>query len=154
MYPDKFYSFKNGVKLTNKEINEWLEGFRIQLLSSEVGFNTFRSSGDTMVTCHNFEDEYYFTVASSDGYSDFSVFKGEEDLSAMSFTSDTSSTPRLENWGIFDSYGGSILAGEVYNDSRFKDGSYIKTSHLVEINEDYTIAQTNNTTYTLGKRIN
>lgn len=58
--------------------------------------------------------------------------------------------PTLENWTVaFD-----CLFGEIYNDEkhRFSDGSSIRTSKIIEFDEENKVAKTENTIYFLGKQ--
>ena len=69
--------------------------------------------------------------------------------------------PKLENWSVgcnnFNPYQApecqdKVLYGEVYDDEkqRFKDGVYIMTSSIIELDIKNRIAQTSNTKYILG----
>jgi len=61
--------------------------------------------------------------------------------------------PRLKNWKVHDGYSSvhlekvSYLTGQVFNDTRFPDGTEIRTSIVLEIDDG--IAQTENTIYIL-----
>lgn len=68
--------------------------------------------------------------------------------------------PKLENWAIRSHSNdpfqapelqSKYLTGTVYDNSNFKDGSFIKTSRVQEISEDQSYAKTLNTTYMLGE---
>jgi hypothetical protein len=69
--------------------------------------------------------------------------------------------PRLENWSVIINDQSPFIApelcyrmlnGEIYNDERgkFKDGTRITTSPLVEFDYKNKVAKTLNTIYTLG----
>jgi len=68
--------------------------------------------------------------------------------------------PKLENWSMGTSYNGfqapelqeKQLRGNIYDDefNRFKDGTIITTSSLVELDLKNKIAKTLNTKYVLG----
>lgn len=66
------------------------------------------------------------------------------------------SKPKLENWRIefwrFSPCGESLfkLAGNIYNDSRFSDGTKVITSSIEFINMKENVAKTRNTVYDLG----
>ena len=58
--------------------------------------------------------------------------------------------PILRDWTKYyyiEEYNDFCLIGKVYNDSRFPDGSEIRTSEVLEING--VIAKTKNTKYIL-----
>jgi hypothetical protein len=68
--------------------------------------------------------------------------------------------PRLENWSIILDDGNPYLApecrknrlhGNIYEDSRFLDGTPVTTSSLQNIDIENKVAQTRNTQYTLGQ---
>ena len=58
----------------------------------------------------------------------------------------------LKNWCIEDRYYGNIVSGNIYNDERFKDGTYIHTSSIQEIIDegDTLVVITRNNTYNLN----
>jgi hypothetical protein len=56
--------------------------------------------------------------------------------------------PRLENWRLIANH----LYGEIYDDSRFLDGSPVRTSTVQTIDEKSGEAQTKNTIYKLGTK--
>ena len=69
--------------------------------------------------------------------------------------------PRLENWSVVSTFVNEFQApellekqlhGAIYDDelNRFKDGTNITTSTLVELDLNNKIAQTLNTKYVLG----
>lgn len=58
----------------------------------------------------------------------------------------SSTYARLENWV----YTGQFLIGDVYDHPVFKDGSRVRTSVVVDINDETAI--TKNTIYTLGHK--
>ena len=56
--------------------------------------------------------------------------------------------PRLEKWRLIANH----LYGDIYDDSRFPDGSPVRTSTVLTIDEEKGEAQTRNTLYKLGKK--
>lgn len=61
--------------------------------------------------------------------------------------------PRLENWSIRKSYStGRVAYGNIYNDTRFADGTAIRTSSVQSV--DGALLRTRNTLYELGKKAN
>jgi hypothetical protein len=52
---------------------------------------------------------------------------------------------RLENWSIF----GKVAYGNVFNNPRFEDGTYVHTSTIQS--RDGNVIKTLNSTYVLGK---
>ena len=63
--------------------------------------------------------------------------------------------PRLENWYVrhSDTHGSPmILVAQIYNSDKFKDGTWVITSHVVEIDWDAGTVQTLNTLYELGSK--
>lgn len=85
MYPSKFYSFKDGFKISNNTINEWLEEIREDLIESNVGESFFISSGNSFVAAYHHVDEYHFVVCNSDGFSELVIDKEEQSLEELSF---------------------------------------------------------------------
>jgi len=73
----------------------------------------------------------------------------------IEITSNEDEGPKLENWFYFGDKDfpytclGKRISGNVYNHSRFKDGTLIYTSGVEYINKTYRIAKTHNTTYML-----
>lgn len=60
----------------------------------------------------------------------------------------------LKKYIILTSNDNKYLYGRVYNDKRFPNGHLILTTKIININEDETIAITeNNTEYTLDKKL-
>jgi hypothetical protein len=67
--------------------------------------------------------------------------------------------PKLENWSFVDSaytapeHRKLHLQGEVHGDKRFKDGNFVRTSHVLEFLPDVAplTALTRHTRYRLGK---
>ena len=58
--------------------------------------------------------------------------------------------PILKNWRTAKYYSDLsefCLVGEIYNDTRFEDGTEIRTSEVLELKNGY--ARTRNTTYIL-----
>ena len=71
-FPDDFYSFYDGVDISNEEINEWIQRC-ISDLETNGGYCSSISSGNTTVTVHKFyyddySDDYYYDVRVSKGY--------------------------------------------------------------------------------------
>jgi hypothetical protein len=58
-------------------------------------------------------------------------------------------TARLENWYRIQ----GILIGQVYGHPAFEDGKAICTSTIMKFGEDGTSAETVNTVYNLGKKL-
>jgi hypothetical protein len=58
-------------------------------------------------------------------------------------------TANLENWYFIH----GVLFGDVYNHPKLNDGSLIRTSEVISISEDLKTAETLNTFYTLGKKL-
>lgn len=56
--------------------------------------------------------------------------------------------PRLENWILIANH----LYGEIYDDSGFLDGSPVRTSTVLTIDEEKGEAQTRNALYKLGAK--
>jgi hypothetical protein len=58
---------------------------------------------------------------------------------------------QLRNWRILELGAVRLLVGQIYNDNtnRFEDGSTVRTSNIVWIDEMKSIARTRNTTYEL-----
>jgi hypothetical protein len=71
-FPDDFYSFHDGVDVSDEEINEWIqEG--IKFLEINGGNDYTISSGNTTVAIHkyyydDYSDEYYYDIRVSKGY--------------------------------------------------------------------------------------
>ena len=64
-------------------------------------------------------------------------------------------TGTLENWAIDDRYrDGFVLWGRLYGDtkSRFRDGTLIHTSKVIELDETRRFVRTRNSVYYLGKK--
>jgi len=68
--------------------------------------------------------------------------------------------PRIENWSTYlypnneylaPELRPMILQGNIYEDSRFDDGSFIHTSRLIEIDIKNKFAKTSRTEYILGE---
>jgi hypothetical protein len=59
--------------------------------------------------------------------------------------------PHLENWFLRDVGAGMIAFGDIYNDPRFPDGSFVRTSLIKKIDGKDETLETQNTVYTLGK---
>ena len=59
--------------------------------------------------------------------------------------------PRLENWTVADFDGGRVLRGDIYNDGRFEDGTYIITSQILNLDVRKMTARTLNSLYILGE---
>lgn len=71
-FPDDFYSFHDGVDISNEEINEWIQK-GIKELETIGGHNYTISSGNTTVSINKFcydeySDEYYYDIRVSKGY--------------------------------------------------------------------------------------
>lgn len=60
----KFYSFKNGVKIDDHTINEWLDDCRKAIMSGEKFWNI--CSGDTKVIAFAYDSSWTFYVCNSD----------------------------------------------------------------------------------------
>jgi len=59
--------------------------------------------------------------------------------------------PRLENWYKTKNYDGSYaLYGIIYGHKEIEDGKFVKTSEIVSMNDEKTVAETLNTVYDLG----
>jgi hypothetical protein len=58
--------------------------------------------------------------------------------------------PRLENWRIFPYMGVEIASGQIHNDTRWKDGTTIYTSAILNVDLDEYLMETRNTFYRLG----
>ena len=56
--------------------------------------------------------------------------------------------PRLEKWRLIANH----LYGDIYDDSRFPDGSPVRTSSVRAFDEEKGEAQTMNTHYKLGEK--
>jgi hypothetical protein len=61
------------------------------------------------------------------------------------------SLPRLENWRIYKYVGTKIAEGDIYNDTRWPDGTHIYTSEILSVSGDEI--QTRNTLYKLGRKM-
>ncbi len=73
VYPDDFCSFKTGVNIDNKTINEWIkDGLNILKRNSDDTYH-LNASGDTVVTCYSMDDCYMVHV--SKGYSELILDK-------------------------------------------------------------------------------
>lgn len=63
----------------------------------------------------------------------------------------------LENWQYFlynktetqDYY---VIRGNIYGDTNWPDGLFLRTSYIVKLDEDNKIVETMNTIYKLGER--
>ena len=60
-------------------------------------------------------------------------------------------SPRLENWRVYKYIAWEIAEGDIYNDTRWADGTRVYTSEVKSISEDKTQLQTQNTLYVLGQ---
>lgn len=62
-YPEEFYSFINGAKISNETINEWIQ-VGIKSLEKNPDRDYYCcSSGDTEVYISKYIDEYYISVS-------------------------------------------------------------------------------------------
>lgn len=91
----KFYHFKNGKKISNWQINIWLEQCRDVLLSGKEHHRI--SSGDTSVSAHKWESEFQFCVSNSDGHSSLRLTK--DDINTHHFDYERPETPLEERAG-------------------------------------------------------
>ena len=69
---DEFFSFGNGVRLTDAEIQEMIDDVVNSLLKSEAGDFKTTATGDTCVTGIRYEDE--ITIMVSRGYDEATLF--------------------------------------------------------------------------------
>lgn len=70
----------------------------------------------------------------------------------MNTARDGGGLPHIEQWEKVEWYGGGdVVTGYVYNDTRWPDGTYIRTSSVKSISEDNKRLQTRNTEYELGE---
>jgi len=58
--------------------------------------------------------------------------------------------PRLENYVIPEVFSNGHAFGEIYDDPRFEDGTFVRTSKVIRATEKELV--TKNTTYALGKK--
>lgn len=73
VYPDDFSSFKDGVNISNKEINDWIErGILTLEWEGSIGDSYSISSGNSLVVIHKYKDEYRIVVTKD--YSDAEIF--------------------------------------------------------------------------------
>lgn len=82
-YPSKFYDFRNGVKVKDYEIKQWLEEIKNDLIEADIGNHSFRASGNTFVIGFKYEDEYSFIVC--DSYKELSLYTSETDINRFKF---------------------------------------------------------------------
>lgn len=83
IYPDDFYQFGDGVKLTDDEIKGFLFDVKNVLTRDkrEWGVHQVVATGDTLVFGIKYEDEYVFYVCKN--YQELSVAK--EDIDKVEF---------------------------------------------------------------------
>lgn len=73
VYPDDFSSFKDGVDISNEEINSWIEKGILNLeWEGNIGDSYSISSGNSLVVIHKYEDEYRIVVTKD--YSNAEIF--------------------------------------------------------------------------------
>lgn len=71
-YPEDFYSFKNGVKIKDKDINKWIKTGIQTLENDDDSSYYYYSSGNSIVIILKSEDGEYYIVVSHD-YSDANI---------------------------------------------------------------------------------
>ena len=72
-----FYSYANGVRISDEKINAWIEQRVKDVRETQEGASLVRS-GDTMVAAFWGEDDVFLTVSTSDGYSAVKIDHDEE----------------------------------------------------------------------------
>ena len=61
----------------------------------------------------------------------------------------------IENWFLDQTTfpGCTVVRGQLFEDDCWREGTYIRTSQVVEIAPDFSKVETMNTVYRLGKKI-
>ena len=73
-----FYHYNDGVKISDKQINQWLSECRDELVNDTINHWAI-SSGDTKVSCHKWNFSIEFNVSTNSGYSRISFSLTEDD---------------------------------------------------------------------------
>ena len=71
-YPDDFYSFENGLDISNEKIKEWIKDGYENMNKRNTDFY-YVSSGNTFVFMHNTSGELYIMVTKN--FKDISIDK-------------------------------------------------------------------------------
>lgn len=86
-----FFSFKDGVKVSDGEINQWLKDSLAAVMKDPDNTASDISSGDTHVSAWKYpssvdgEFNYSLIVATSDGYASLHVWNEEADTVEFEF---------------------------------------------------------------------
>lgn len=86
-YPNQFFDYSDGVRISEDEVKEWLNDAKKDLLELDVLSCTI-SSGDTIVFAQRkseegYVDVYNFIVANKEGYKEINLT--EEELKVTTF---------------------------------------------------------------------
>lgn len=73
-FPDCFYKFGDGVKITEDETNKWINDCINSINFKNDEYFTMTASGDTRVEVFKSFDELEVVVSNSEGYSTFRCY--------------------------------------------------------------------------------
>ena len=74
IYPDDFFCFKDGVKISEEEINEWIKEGLHEVIDNRKGSWSI-ASGDTEVTVEEHDEGEMITISVTNERSEFTFEK-------------------------------------------------------------------------------
>ena len=82
-FPDHFYSFENGVKISNEEIEEYIRKGIEYFRENPTSFSWSTGTGDTHILVQNYSGDEDYSVVVSKGYYETEIDYEKEDYDAQ-----------------------------------------------------------------------